>query len=389
MEWASAVSGRVDSRTALKEALRALMSERRRPPDVVLVFVSQHHASACEQIAGWLRDELPGAVVAGCSATGVIGGGTELEGREAVSLTGGWLPGVQVRVHHLPEPPEEPSPAFWITYMGLNPADPCHFMLIVDPFGFELDPLLRSLDAAFPESSKFGGLASGTDGEQPVALIAGGQVHRGGALVLSFQGSYELRTVVSQGCRPVGEPFIVTRASGNVIKELNTGKPADVLRRVYTAMNARDHSLFNTSLFLGLGIGEGTHFASGDFLIRNVLGIDPDSGAMAIDARIEAYQVAQFHLRDHETAAQDLSQRLRELTRGELAAGVRGALMFSCLGRGERLYGVANHDSDAFARRVGPVSLSGFFCSGEIGPVGAKTYLHGYTSVFAVFCSRS
>jgi small ligand-binding sensory domain FIST len=389
MEWASTVSQRVDSRTAVKEALRALMTDRSRPPDLVLAFVSQHHVAAYEQIGGWLREELGDAVLAGCSAAGVIGGGCELEGREAISLTGGWLPDVGVRVRHIAEAPEDSSRAAWCERLGLAPNEPCQFLLIVDPSTCDAEQLLQSLDAAFPDACKVGGLASAAV-DQPVALFTGGELHRGGAIIVTLQGAYELRAIVSQGCRPVGEPYIVTRANGNVIKELNAGKPAEVLRKVYEGMNARDHALFNTSLFLGMDRGDNrTRYESGDFLIRNVLGIDPDSGAMAVDARVHPYQVVQFHLRDGETAAEDLSQRLRELTGSDVTSRVRGALLFSCLSRGERLYGVANHDSDAFARRIGPVSLSGFFSNGEIGPVGGKTCLHGYASVFAVFCSRA
>ena len=388
MDWASAVSQRVDSRSAVKEALRVLMAERARPPDLVFVFVSPHHAAAYEHVAGWLREELGDAVIAGCSAGGVIGGGCELEDREAISLTGGWLPDVRVRVRHITEPLQNPSPAVWREVLGLTADEPCQFLLIIDPYTCEVDELLQSLDGAFPNACKVGGLASPGGSEQPVALFAGRELHRGGALIVTLQGPYELRAVVSQGCRPVGEPYIVTRANGNVIKELNAGKPAEVLRKVYDAMNARDHALFNTSLFLGMDRGDNrTRYESGDFLIRNILGIDPDSGALAVDAHVNPYQVVQFHLRDRETAAQDLSQRLRELTRSDIPPRVRGALLFSCLGRGERLYGVANHDSDAIARRVGPVSLSGFFSDGEIGPVDGKTRLHGYASVFAVFCS--
>jgi small ligand-binding sensory domain FIST len=388
MVWASAVSQRVDSRTAIKEALRSLLAERAQPPDLLFAFLSSHHAPAYDLVSGWLRSELPATTIVGCSAAGVIGAGSELEGREAISLTGAWLPGIRVRVAHVEGPIQDSSTAAWIERLGLSAGEPTQFMLLIDPYTYEVDHLLQSLDGAFPGACKVGGLASGGAGDQPVALFNGADVHRGGALVVAFQGAYELRAVVSQGCRPVGEPFIVTRVRGNVIKELNAGRPAEVLRKTYEGMNARDHALFNTSLFLGIDLGDNrSRYQSGDFLIRNVLGIDPESGAMAIDARVNQYQVVQFHMRDRETAAQDLSQRLRELTRSDVPPRIRGALLFSCLGRGERLYGTANHDSDAFLRRVGPVSLSGFFSNGEIGPVGARTCLHGYTSVFAVFCS--
>jgi small ligand-binding sensory domain FIST len=318
----------------------------------------------------------------------VIGGGCELEGREAVAITAGWLPGAQLRVRHLEEG-IQPLEEAWVECLDLIAGEPCQFVLLVDPLTCDVEQLLHSLDAAFPSGCKVGGLASASAGDQPSALFAGTEVHHGGALIVSFQGAYELQTVVSQGCRPVGEPFIVTRARGNVIKELNAGRPAEVLRKVYEGMSARDHSLFNTSLFLGVGLGENrSRYERGDFVVRNILGIDPESGALATDCRIDTYQVVQFHMRDRESAAQDLTQRLRELMRSDDATRIRGALLFSCLGRGERLFGTANHDSDSFAKRVGPVSLAGFFSNGEIGPVGGKTCLHGYTSVFALFYAR-
>ncbi|HEY2735487.1 MAG TPA: FIST N-terminal domain-containing protein [Polyangiales bacterium] len=389
MQWASAASGRVDSRTAVKEALRTLMVDRDGPPELLLLFASLHHAEAFEEMLDCLREELPNAVVVGCSAGGVIGGGSELEGREAISLTAGWLPDTRVRALHMQAPVDEADRAGWIDRFGLEGDEPCQFLLIVDPNTFEVDQLLENLDAAFPESCKVGGLASGGSSDKPCVLFEGGLAHRGGVIVVSFQGATEVHAVVSQGCRPVGEPFIVTRSVGNVIKELNSGKPAEVLRKVYDGMNARDHALFNTSLFLGIGVGENrSRYQSGDFLIRNILGIDPESGAMAVDTAIEAYQVVQFHLRDPETAAADLSQRLRELARTDVPPRMRGTLLFAGAGRGERLFGVADHDSDAFTRRVGPISLSGFFCNGEIGPAAGKTRLHGCTSVFAVFCPR-
>jgi small ligand-binding sensory domain FIST len=388
MHWASAVSERIDTHTAVMEAARALRSERPDPPDLVFVFISPHHAPAYEKLGGWLREEFGNAAIAGCSASGVIGGGCELEGREAVAITAGWLPGARLCVRHLEEG-IQPLEEAWVECLDLIPGEPCQFVLFVDPLTCDVDQLLHSLDTAFPSGAKVGGLASASAGDKPSALFAGTEVHHGGALVVSLQGAYELQTVVSQGCRPVGEPFIVTRARGNVIKELNAGKPAEVLRKVYEGMSARDHALFNTSLFLGVGLGENrSRYERGDFVIRNILGIDPESGALATDCRIDNYQVVQFHMRDRETAAQDLTQRLRELMRSDDATRIRGALLFSCLGRGERLFGTANHDSDSFAKRVGPVSLAGFFSNGEIGSVGGKTCLHCYTSVFALFYAR-
>lgn len=389
MEWASAVSDRVDTREAVREAAMALRADRSRPPDLVLAFVSPHHADNYEFVPGWVFEHLQPGTFAGCSAAGVIGGGRELENREALSLTAAWLPDTKICLAFLETVPEQPE-AVWQALLETEGApEPSALITLIDPYSIDPEGLIDGLDRIYPGTSKLGALVSGGAENKSPALFAGDDVHREGALALALTGDWDLRTVVSQGCRPVGEPYIVTRAKGNVIRELNAGKPAEVLRRVYENMNARDHSLFNTSLFLGIDLGDQrSRYQAGDFLIRNVLGIDPDSGAMAIDARVRDYQVVQFHLRDNETSAQDLVQRLRALTAAQSPEEIRGALMFSCIGRGERLYGVPNHDSNVFAQRVSPTSLSGFFSNGEIGPVGSKTYLHGYTSVFAVFCER-
>ncbi|HEX7481772.1 MAG TPA: FIST N-terminal domain-containing protein [Polyangiales bacterium] len=389
MRWASAVSERVDTRAALEEAVSAVLAGSDRSPDLVLAFVSAHHAPAYESLYAWLREAVGEALFVGTSAAGVIGAGRELEGREALSLTAAWLPDTLVRSVHLRQLPDDDNPHSWSRTLGVPlSAAPC-FLVLADPGSCDSDRLLRCLDTAFPRSVKIGGLMSGGEGKQTPALLHGSRVERGGALLLMLDGPIELTTIVAQGCRPVGEPLIVTRSRGNIIQELNAGKPADVLRGLHARLPTRDLALFDSSLFLGLAMTDKRgSYEAGDFLIRNILGVDRESGAMATDARLGEYQVVQFHMRDRESAAQDLAQRLRQFARSDAAARARGALVFSCVGRGERLYGVADHDSDVFQRRVGAASLAGCFCNGEIGPVAGKTFVHGYTSVFAVFSER-
>lgn len=387
MHWASAVSERVDTQTAIQDAARALIAGQSTPPDLVFLFISAHHTESYDRVTEWLHEELGEVALVGCSASGVIGGGQELEGRESVALLAGWLPGVQIRVGHvaefLPATREE-----WVEFLELDAQVRTHFLLLADAVTCDIEVVLQTLDEAFPKMVKTGGLANAGPEDQPAALFAHGDVLQGGALVVAMQGAIEVKTIVSQGCRPVGEPLIVTRARGNVIRDLNAGKPAEVLRGIYDRLNPRDLARFNTSMFLGVDLGDEnrSRYGRGDFLIRNILGIDPDSGALAVDAQIQTYQVVQFHMRDQDTAETDLVELLRDLARSDDATQVRGALLFSCFGRGERLFGVPNHDSDLFTRRLGVVPLAGFFCNGEIGPVGDRTCLHGYTSVFAVLC---
>jgi small ligand-binding sensory domain FIST len=387
MHWASGVSERVDTHIAIKEAAAALVAGQTSPPDLVFVFISSHHAENYERVSALIHDEIGEATLVGCSASGVIGGGTELESREGVALIGGWLPGVQIRVGHvaefLPATLEE-----WLEFLELPPAKKTHFLLLADAVTCDIEVVLQTLDEAFPKMLKLGAMANGGAPDQPASLFAHGDLLNGGGIVVALQGAIEVHTIVSQGCRPVGEPVIVTRAKGNVIKELNAGRPAEVLRRIYDGLNARDLARFNTSMFLGVDLGDESRSRYGrdDFLMRNILGIDPDSGALAVDAQIQQYQVVQFHMRDQETSEAQLIEQLREFARRDPVAQVRGALLFSCFGRGERLFGTPNHDSDLLTRHLGAVPLSGCFSNGEIGPLGDRSCLHGYTSVFALFC---
>lgn len=390
MHWASAVSDRVDTYTAIQDAARALLAGQSTPPDLVFLFISAHHAESYHNLSDWLQEFLGDTTVVGCSAAGVIGAGQELEGREAVSLVGGWLPDVQIRVGHVAEflPATQDE---WLEFLDLNPEAKSHFLLLADAVTCDIEVVLHTLDQCFPAMVKVGGLTNAGPEDQPATLFAHGDVLQGGALVVAMQGAIDVQTIVSQGCRPVGEPLIVTRARGNVIKELNAGKPAEVLRRIYDGLNARDLARFNTSMFMGVDLGDSSRsrYQSGDFLIRNILGIDPDSGALAVDSQIQTYQVVQFHMRDQDSAAAELGHKLAAFARSPRGPQVRGALMFSCFARGERLYGVPNHDTDMFTRRIGSVPVAGCFCNGEIGPVGERSCLHGYTSVIAVFCEPS
>lgn len=380
MRLVSAVSDRVDSRAAVQQAVASLGVTPGSAPDLVIVFASPHHARSFGSMAAWLRAELGDTLAIGASSGGVIGAGIELEGREGLSLTAAWLPDTRLHPVHLPEAPRDPKALS--EQLGVLPSQTAHWLVLPDPGSCDADALLKSLDALFPQAKKIGGAVGGAEG---AAFFIGDRVVRGGALLCAIDGPCKLATIVAQGCRPIGEPFIVTRNRGHIIDELNAGKPTQVLRELHDNLGDRDKALFDTSLLIGIEMGDkGGRYEAGDFLIREVMGIDRERGSMAVGARVSEYQVVQFHLRDREAAEKDLARQLRRTAiRDE--SEVRGALLFSCFGRGERLFGVPNHDSDAFLEHAGPISLSGMFCNGEIGPVGGKTFLHGYTSVFGVF----
>jgi len=192
----------------------------------------------------------------------------------------------------------------------------------------------------------------------------------------------EFEVIVSQGCRPIGEPFAITKAEQNILYELR-GKPAfHVLTAVLEKLSPEDQRLAQHSLFAGLAMDElRTDFKRGDFLIRNILGIDPTTGALAVGAMLETGQTVQFQLRDASASEEDLKSFLTTGARKPEHEGrSTGGVLVSCCGRGKGLFGVADHDVRMIQSLRGPVPLTGFFANGEFGPVDRKNYIHGYTS---------
>jgi len=390
MRWASAGSTASSFEAAVRDVARALGDQLDGvQPDLAVAFVSPHHAEGYGRLPALLAETLAPVRLIGCSAGGVIGGGSEIEGQAGVSITAAVLPDVTVRSFYVEAeavpPPDAPREA-WEARLGIVAADTPQFVLLPDPLSCDAQAVIQGLDRVFPSSTTIGGLASGGQTPGAQALYHDTTVHRAGLVGLALTGNVALDTIVAQGCRPIGEPMFVTRADQHLIFELDGHRPLDVLQQLAERADARDRRLFGHSLFVGVVMRphQGA-YQQGDFLIRNILGLDGERGALAVGAAVEPGAVVQFHLRDAETSATDL---VTLLERYRPARPPAGALLFSCLGRGEHLYGSADHDSKAFARHVGVVPLGGFFCNGEIGPVQGETFLHGYTSAFGLFRPR-
>ena len=386
MLWASGLSERVDVREAAKEAVAAALDDLGGArPDLALVFVSSLYAPRYAELASLLAELLPGIVIAGCSAIGVIGGGREVERREALSVVLASLPKVQARAFHLESLPTDE--AGWERLTGIAPKahDGASFLLFADPYSVEADALLAPLDAMYPRAVKLGGMASGATRVGDVGLFYGGMLLRDGVVGVALSAPLIVDAVVAQGCRPIGEPMIITRSRESVIQELNVGRPMDALQRTFKGLSPRDQELGRHSLYVGIEMRSGGHrYEHGDFLVREVAGFDPQTGAMAISGGCQDYQVVQFHLRDAQTSAQDLEQRLSDVVRKLGGTSAAGALLFSCVGRGHALYGESNHDSNLVRRLLGTIPIGGFFGAGEFGPVGDRTFFHGSASSIAV-----
>ena len=390
MKWASSISGEANLEGAMEECTSSILEEiGESSPDLAIVFVSPHFAAEYAQVPTLIRNKLRPKLLFGCSAGGVIGAGREIEQRPGLSLTVAQLPDVELTSFHLDGddlPDLDAPPDAWEKCLGVSSQDQPSFILLVDPFSFPAQNFLLGLDYAFSGSVKIGGMASGGHRDHENILLIGDEIHRSGAIGIAMRGNIAVDTVVAQGCRPIGPVMSITKSQQNMLLELDDQPPFKVLQQLYSSSNERDQELMQHSLFLGIVMDDlNDDPKQGEYLVRNVIGMDSRTGTMAIGETLREGQRVQFHLRDAMTSAEDLATLLSRYSSERRVNPEEGALLFSCLGRGQHLYGRPDHDTDMFRKNVGSIPLGGFFCNGEIGPVSGTTYLHGYTSSFGIF----
>ena len=400
MQWVSILSTRPSLESAVDEAVTRATSALQGSADLALVFISSAFASELPRLMPLLKERLPETVMVGCTGGGIVGlltDGTvrEVEDAPALGVTLAHLPGVKVQPFHVigDELPDlDGPPQQWADAIGVDPADEPCFIVLSDAMSSRINDLLQGLDYAYPGAVKVGGLATGSS-MFGSGLFSNFELHREGTVGVALSGRVVLEAIVAQGCRPIGKPYRVVEGERNVMLKLEEQdasltmrSPLEALQELYQDLDDTDQELAQNSLFVGIAQSEfKQELEQGDFLIRNMLGVDPRVGAIAIGDRVRPGQRIQFHLRDASASEDDLKMLLQRYSaqhRGQTSPS--GALMFACLGRGEGLYGLPNFDSALFSEHIAQVPLSGFFCGGEIGPVGNATFLHGYTSVFGI-----
>ncbi len=355
------------------------------PADLVLAFFTSHFEDDAERLSAILSRRFSGALVVGCSAEGVCGRDIEHERVPAMSVMLARLPGVKVQPFRAG--PEDLSSGQavqnWIGSLGVSAEQAPTFVFLADPFTVPIKAVLHLFDIAYTGCPLLGGMVSGCEGPGQAVLILNGQVHRDGAVGLAITGAVEVRTVVSQGCRPVGERFVITRARDNVIEQLG-GKPAlHQLRNLLKNLSGDDLVLAQRSLFIGMVINEHKgEFKRGDFVIRHLLAGDPNSGSIVVGDEVRVGSSIQFHVRDEHSADQDL----RELLESALsAAPPAGALLFTCNGRGTRMWDEPHHDASVLGEICGTAPMAGFFAAGELGPIDGRNLIHGHTASIGLF----
>jgi small ligand-binding sensory domain FIST len=362
--------------------------------DLACVFFSVHHASAARQIAQTLSDRLKPKVLLGCIAEAVIGNDREIENQPALGLwLARWTHPVRLTAFHLTLERTADGPALlgWPDELGASEYESessnqqSAVLLLGDPFTFPADLFLERLNEQAAGIPVLGGMASGISSPGRCRLILGNAVQDQGAVGVLLEGDLGLRCIVSQGCRPIGRPLVITRAENNVIFELGGRTPYEYLQELWNTLSPRDQELFRRGLHIGRVVNEyQSDFQRGDFLIRNVLGLERHSGALIITDQVRVGQTVQFQVRDAQSADEDLHALLQlGLSAGDRPPG--GGLVFSCNGRGTRLFDQPDHDARVIRQESGPIPLAGFFAMGELGPVGRQNFIHGFTASVALF----
>lgn len=384
LQFATALSRKTDTEAATRDLADAILGQVGTAPiDLAFVFFSAHHAAKSSMISAMLQRELRAKVCLGCSGEGVIAGSEEIETAAALTVWIACLPDVkltplQISVSQLQDQirmPGWPEP-------GLEDST---FLLLADPFSTPMQEVLSLMTDRYPHGKVGGGLAGGGQDSGENRLLLNDQGFDGGVVGVQLTGPIAVRTVTSQGCRPIGERFVVTRAEQNLIYELGGVSALKRLQDVFESLGGAQRRDAHRALHLGIVIDEhGSHFKRGDFLVRNLIGADQQAGAVAIGDVVQEGQTVQFHLRDAKSASDDLHFLLAE-DRTKHQSPPLGALLFSCCGRGEGLFGQPHHDSGVVRERLGPIPTAGFFAQGEIGPVGGRNFLHGYTASVVIF----
>jgi small ligand-binding sensory domain FIST len=389
MPFAAAVSTRPQAPDALAEVLDGL-SSRVPQPDLAVVFFSPHHADSAGTIAATLREKLTPRALLGSVGESIIGNDQEIEDQPALSVwLGRWGGSSRVTADpfhlYLERTSEGISLLGWPDALVGADQKTSAILLVGDPYTFPADFFLDQINDDHVGLRVIGGMASGVSGRGECRLLLDGAVKDAGAVGVLLQGPLGLRSIVSQGCRPIGRHMVVTRADENIIFELGGRSPLAQLQELWPTLGERDRQLLQRGLHVGRVINEYlSDFQRGDFLVRNVMGMDRDSGAMQITDRIRVGQTVQFHVRDAATADEDL----HALMQMDLSAHDRrpaAALVFSCNGRGTKMFDEPHHDARAVRAEAGPIPLAGFFAAGELGPVGGQNFVHGFTASVALF----
>ena len=374
--YAAALSEHPDPTHAAADVTAAVCAQLGSPPELAVCFVTPPHRDAFADIAEIVRSALQPATMIGATAEAVIGPRREVEQEPGISLFAARA-ATTIQPVHLRA--ESSGNGWEISGLPSDLGGVASMILVADPFSFPVHALLDTLKRDRPDLAVIGGMASAANGPGGNRLLVNDAVSTDGAVGVLLRQDLSPQPVVSQGCRPIGRPYIVTRADGNVVYELG-GRPAlERLLSTLEHLSPVDRQLAEQGLHCGVVIDETkVDYERGDFLIRGVLGADAATGSVAVGDMVALGSTIQFQVRDAASADDDL----RAVLSGRAA---RGALVFTCNGRGRRLFGTSDHDATVVTELLGTSTVAGMSCAGEFGPIGGRNAVHGFTASLAIF----
>ncbi|HUZ07567.1 MAG TPA: FIST N-terminal domain-containing protein [Candidatus Paceibacterota bacterium] len=378
-----------DGLRAWAERLRAQLGAH--PVSLGLVFMSPKffpHAQATLEI---LRVHARIPLLAGCSSASLVAGSHEFEDATGIVLALYSLPGADLKGFRFTQQQVEAADGqnYWPLESGVEAKRSNGWLAFIDPFHLDAESWVRSWNTAYAPMPTFGGLSSGIFSEQSTQVYLNGEVFEDGGVAVSFGGDVKLSGVISQGCTPIGETWTLTRVEQNLIHQIANRPAYAVLAETVQKLSPADQQKARGNLFIGLVVNEYLEdFHRGDFLVRNLIGGDPNSGVLAVAALPRAGQTMQFHRRDAVAANEDMDELLAHAKEKIGGATIYGGCLCCCNGRGKNLFSQPDHDAELVQKEFGPIGLAGFYGNGEIGPVGGKNYLHGFTASLALFVKK-
>ena len=397
MRCASAFSAENDLESAIQDSCALVRQDIPGSIDLAICFFSTHYlahdgSSDLAWMASQLTELLGTENILGCSGQAIVSSQQELEDQPAVSIWAASFGQSGIDVFHLEYHQQSDGGAFtgWPNSVDGAWPDDSTLIVLADPFSIPVEDFLVRINEDRTGVPVIGGMASGCSLPEQARLICGDSVFRSGMVVARISGDFRAHAVVSQGCRPIGKPLVITKAERNEIMQLG-GQPAlKQLQAVFDELPNREKQIIsrNRGISVGRVLSEyRDEFRPGDFLIRNVVGGDQETGSIVIADFVRPGQTIQFHVRDPETAGHDLRQSIRQSI-GHPGGGktkIAGGLLFTCNGRGKQMFEVENHDIGIVREILGDIPVSGFFAAGELGPVGGENYLHGFTASMVLF----
>ncbi|MBK8268898.1 MAG: FIST C-terminal domain-containing protein [Planctomycetes bacterium] len=386
MNFKAAISTNTKAENAVAELCDSVSGVK---PDLAMLFVSPHFEDECDEILAGILEKTNAHNLIGCTGDGIIGPTREVEHAPAVALWTAELPGVRVMpfVLDIEDVKQFETDEDWTDRVCATPEQKPSFVVLPEPFTFgpAVEYSLQTIDRIFSGGRVVGGLASAGQKPGENRMFLNDQVMRQGMVGVSLSGDVAIESVVSQGCRPIGEPLVVTKSDQNVIQELR-GRPAmEVLQSIFRNADAYDQALMQAGgIHVGSAIAESeSQIPQNEFLIRNLMGVVENTG-IAVAALVKTGQTIQFHVRDSKSADQEMKSLVKNRV-NDMKSPPSGGLLFTCNGRGSHMFGAPNHDIGIVNEAAENCEVAGFFAAGEIGPVGNRTFIHGFTSSLILF----